>query len=33
MPAFKFRQKNSLFDLERGHKAPGYVLDCNIFNQ
>ena len=25
MPAFKFRQKNSLIVLERGHKAHGYV--------
>ena len=25
MPAFKYRQKNSLFVLERGHKAHGYV--------
>jgi len=24
MPAFKFRQKNSLFERERGHKARGY---------
>jgi hypothetical protein len=27
MPAFKFRQENSLFDLERGHKARGYEPD------
>ncbi len=25
MPAFKYRQKNSLIVLERGHKAHGYV--------
>src|SRR2546426_10537664 len=26
MPAFKYRQKNSLMVLERGHKARGYEL-------
>jgi hypothetical protein len=26
MPAFKYRQKNFLMVLERGHKARGYVL-------
>jgi len=26
MPAFKYRQKNSLIVLERGHEAHGYVL-------
>jgi len=25
MPAFKYRWKNSLIVLERGHKARGYV--------
>jgi len=25
MPAFKYRQKNFLIVLERGHKAHGYV--------
>ena len=25
IPAFKYRQKNSLIVLERGHKAHGYV--------
>src|SRR6267142_4188067 len=25
MPAFKYRQKNSLIVFERGHKAHGYV--------
>jgi hypothetical protein len=24
MPAFKYRQKNSLMVIERGHKARGY---------
>ena len=27
MPAFKYRQKNFLIVLERGHKAHGYVLN------
>ena len=27
MPAFKYRQKNSLIVSERGHKAHGYVLN------
>ena len=31
MPAFKYRQKNSLIVLERGHKAHGYVQTADGF--
>ncbi len=31
MPAFKYRQKNSLIVFERGHKAHGYVLTADVF--
>ncbi len=32
MPAFKYRQKNSLIVSERGHKAHGYVLNPTCFH-
>ena len=31
MPAFKYRQKNSLIVFERGHKAHGYVQTADVF--
>ena len=31
MPAFKYRQKNSLIVFERGHKAHGYVQAADGF--
>ena len=31
MPAFKYRQKNSLIVFERGHKAHGYVQTAECF--
>ena len=31
MPAFKYRQKNSLIVFERGHKAHGYVQTADGF--
>jgi len=31
MPAFKYRQKNSLIVFERGHKAHGYVQTPDVF--
>jgi len=31
MPAFKYRQKNSLIVFERGHKAHGYVRTADVF--
>jgi len=31
MPAFKYRQKNSLIVFERGHKAHGYVQTADAF--
>jgi len=31
MPAFKYRQKNSLNVFERGHKAHGYVQTADVF--
>jgi len=32
MPAFKYRQKNSLIVFERGHKAHGYVQTADGFS-
>ena len=31
MPAFKYRQKNSLIVFERWHKAHGYVQTTDVF--
>jgi len=32
MPAFKYRQKNSLIVFESGHKAHGYVQTDDVFH-